>query len=183
MKKAILHIAVTVLGALLFSCTKESDRNTYSEQDTLIEDFVNTRLSALDSAYAVVNKGSQRIVVKEGGGEPLATDGTVSFYYAGYILTRADTLNAASMFATNNIETAEAAGWELSGDTMDILTLNLADTDIVEGLRNGLAGVKGGEECFILFSGKHGFGKRQTGTIPAKSPLIYHIWVESISNE
>ena len=54
---------------------------------------------------------------------------------------------------------------------------------MVTGLRNGLVGVKGGEECYILFSGKYGFGNKQSGTIPANSALVYHVWVESLSNE
>ena len=61
--------------------------------------------------------------------------------------------------------------------------LNLGEDELVEGLRNGLRGVRGGEECYILFSGKYGFGKKAFGTIPANSALAYHVWVESVSND
>lgn len=78
----------------------------------------------------------------------------------------------------------KAAGWTLSDkDAFKIETINLREQSIAEGLRNGLIGVKGGEECIILFSGKYGFGNNNLGTIPANSALAWHIWVESISNE
>ena len=44
-------------------------------------------------------------------------------------------------------------------------------------------GVKAGEECEIIFSGKYGFGNDSFGIIPANSALLYKIWVISISNE
>jgi FKBP-type peptidyl-prolyl cis-trans isomerase len=47
----------------------------------------------------------------------------------------------------------------------------------------GLEGVKAGEECEIIFSGKYGFGNKAFGMIPAKSALLYKIWVVSISND
>jgi FKBP-type peptidyl-prolyl cis-trans isomerase len=58
-----------------------------------------------------------------------------------------------------------------------------SEGELVDGLRRGLPGVKAGDECYILFSGKYGFGDRILGTIPANAALAYHIWVQSISNE
>ena len=54
---------------------------------------------------------------------------------------------------------------------------------MVKGLRNGLVGVRAGEECEIIFSGKYGFGRKAFGIIPANSALLYKIWVHSISHE
>ena len=39
-----------------------------------------------------------------------------------------------------------------------------------------------GEECYVLFSGKLGFGSRIVGTIPRNSALAYHLWIKSVSN-
>ena len=52
----------------------------------------------------------------------------------------------------------------------------------MEGLRKGLLGVKAGEICYIVFSGKYGFGDEIIGSIPANSALIYQIWVESLTD-
>ena len=93
-------------------------------------------------------------------------------------------ISTSNLFATNREAIAKAAGWTLSDkDAFKIETINLREQSIAEGLRNGLIGVKGGEECIILFSGKYGFGNNNLGTIPANSALAWHIWVESISNE
>ena len=61
--------------------------------------------------------------------------------------------------------------------------MKLSESGFVKGLKYGLEGVKAGQECYILFSGKYGFGKRELGTIPANSALVYRIWVESITND
>ena len=59
----------------------------------------------------------------------------------------------------------------------------MAEARFIEGLKNGLRGVRGGEHCQILFSGKYGFGNEEFGIIPANSALLYEIWVEAISND
>ena len=114
--------------------------------------------------------------------DTLHTGGTVSFYYAGYTLTSAS-VSSSNLFATNHKKTADAAGWQLSDTTaFHIRTLTL-DDQLLEGLRRGLEGVRNQDECYILFSGKYGYGSKAQGTIPARSALVYHIWVNSISND
>ena len=79
---------------------------------------------------------------------------------------------------------AKSADWDTADEEkFAIKTITLSEAGLIDGLKKGLVGVMGGEECYILFSGKYGFGDRQLGTIPANSGLVYHIWVESISNE
>ena len=59
----------------------------------------------------------------------------------------------------------------------------MAKDKLLEGLRNGLIGVRNGEQCKILFSGKYGFGDEEFGIIPTNSALAYEIWVEAVSND
>jgi FKBP-type peptidyl-prolyl cis-trans isomerase len=61
--------------------------------------------------------------------------------------------------------------------------IKMGETQLLEGLKSGLLGVKGGEHCQILFSGKYGFGNEQFGIIPVNSALLYEIWVEAVSND
>lgn len=179
----ILHVAATAACLLAISCTKQSLETTFSKQETQIESFIG-KLKTTDGEGEVrveYHNGSSRAVVAEGSGEELKDGGTVSFYYAGYSFS--GSLSSGNMFSTNHEKTASDAGWTLSGEAdYEVLTITLGEEDLVEGLRNGLVGVRGGEECYILFSGKHGF-KKNLGTIPANSALLYHIWVESISND
>lgn len=167
----------------MLSCRKESLEETYSSQEDRIDSFIEGLMNQDPAPRVVRNGGSNRIVLTEGTGEVLETGGTVSFYYAGYVFT-GSAPSAENLFATNREETATESGWTLTSPDYGILTLTLdEDTELLEGLKNGLAGVRGGEICYIVFSGKHGFGNEITGTVPANSALIYQIWVESLTNE
>lgn len=167
----------------MFACSKESIRSLYSTQETRIESFLNSQLSANPDAYVVRNGGVQRLVLTEGTGDSLRADGHIAFEWAGYVMN-GSSLSASNLFGTNSLEIAESAGWTLTDPSVfRIETLNLGTADLVPGLKRGLRGVRGGEECIILFSGEYGFGNKPLGTIPANAALAYRIRVESISNE
>ncbi len=87
-----------------------------------------------------------------------------------------------TIFGTNHYLTSQFAGWTLSDTDYSPLTMNIGDSDMIKGLRDGLNGVRAGEVCDIAFTGKYGHGKTVLGTIPANSALLFRIWVESISN-
>ena len=178
--KAILAAGLLIWAA---SCSKEERKSQLSRQETNIESFINNMLSSVDTAYVVRNSGVDRLVIVPGEGDSLDASGTVSFYYAGYVMN-SSTISNSNLFATNSPDIAESVSWEVSDTTaFDIKTLNLADAELVEGLKRGLVGTRGGQECYILFSGKYGFGKKTLGTIPANAALAYHVWVESITIE
>lgn len=134
-----------------------------------------------DTLRVIYNGGAARLVTKEGEGEEVRENGSIAFYYAGYIFS--GSISASNLFTTNHKETAASSGWTLTDEQDDILTIGLNDYTLLPGLKSGLIGVRSGEECQIFFSGKYGFGKKSSGIVPANSALIYKIWVESISNE
>lgn len=174
------YIVPALAGIMMLSgCTKQELETTFNSQEEKIDSFIETQLSAIEGSRVVRNGGSNRLVISEGEGPGLQSDGTVSFYYAGYVFT--GSLNEKNPFATNREEIAAAAGWELTAANYNVLTVNLKDTELVEGLKKGLVGIRAGEECYIIFSGKYGFGKKVLGTIPANSALLYHIWAENVS--
>ena len=108
--------------------------------------------------------------------------GAVSFYYAGFLIS-SSRLSNNTLFATNYDTFANSAGWAVSdSSTFTISTVKLGEDNLVEGLRNGLIGVKGGDECYVMFSGKHGFGKKKITGIPSNSALAYRLWIKSVSN-
>lgn len=92
-------------------------------------------------------------------------------------------MNPANLFVTNHQATAEQSGLKLTDPDYSLLEINITESDLLDGLRKGLTGVRAGEECEILFSGKYGFGNRGFGMIPAKSALLYKIWVVSVTND
>ena len=191
MKKStrILILAfLPVIAGLVPACNKQGAQNTYDKQETNISKFVEAQLKADTTATVAYKNGTVRVVLhdtlqREGLlADTLHTGGTVSFYYAGYTLTGASVSNS-NLFATNHKKTADAAGWKLSDTTaFQIQTITL-DDHLLDGLQRGLEGVRNQDECYILFSGKYAYGSRIQGTIPARSALVYHIWVNSISND
>ena len=189
MKTSTRILAVVLLIAGFASaCNKGAVELAYDKQETNIASFVESQLKSDTTATVTYKNGSVRIVLhdtlsREGIlADTLRTGGSVSFYYAGYTLTSANISNA-NLFATNHRKTADAAGWKLSDTTAFNITTLTLDDRLLDGLQRGLEGVRGQDECFILFSGKYAYGSRVQGTIPARSALVYHVWVNSISND
>ena len=178
----IKHIlALVIVTSLVASCAKEGIALTYLNQDEQIEKYVTEQLDKIPGSRAVFENDTARLVVREGSGEELRDGGAVSFYYAGYLFTN----GISELFATNNEDVATAAGWSgLSGeDRYSLRVAELSEGKLLEGLRRGLVGVRPGEECYIFFNGKLGYGRKIQGTIPAGSALAYHIWVNDIENK
>ena len=189
MKKSTrILVSALLLAALVPACEKQSVQLAYDKQETNIDNFVNDQLRKDTTATVTYKNGVVRVTLhdtlqREGLlADTLQTGGTISFYYAGYTLS-SSTVNVSGMFATNHKETADNAGWRINDTTaFNILTLTL-DDQLLDGLQRGLEGVRNRDECYILFSGKYGYGSDRQGTIPARSALVYHIWVNSISND
>ena len=173
------RIIITILCALaLSSCVKSKLEVTYNSQESKIESYI---ASKGDTYRSTRNGGANRLVLKEGEGEELQRNGFVSFYYAGYKFS--GSFSAANLFVTNHQATAEQSGWNLTDADYQIYEINLGDARLIPGLKDGLLGVKAGEECEILFSGKYGFGNEKFGIIPANSALLYKIWVVGVAND
>ncbi|MBQ3766686.1 MAG: FKBP-type peptidyl-prolyl cis-trans isomerase [Bacteroidales bacterium] len=186
-RSSLLLSALLTLG-LVFGCTKQSVQAVYDKQETNISSFVEAQVKKDSTATVTYKNGTVRLTLHDTLGreglraDSLSAGGIVSFYYAGYVL-KGSNVSRDQLFATNHKATADAAGWNISDTTaFQIETLPLDDS-LLPGLYNGLEGVRNQDECFILFSGKYAYGSHTQGTIPARSALVYHIWVSSISND
>jgi hypothetical protein len=183
-KMRLRNIAIILTGIVLgtASCVKQQLETTYTSQEKKIDQYIEqNRVSNGDTLRVVYNGGSSRLVRIEGEGQELSSEGTIAFYYAGYAF--GGSINKNNLFVTNHSQSAAEAGWTLTEEEAKVLTINIKDYELIPGLKSGLIGVKGGEQCEILFTGKYGFGKKAFGTVPANSALVYKIWVESISND
>lgn len=166
------------------SCITQKLELTYNAQEEKIDKYIESALNKNKEYTVARNKGSNRLIKTPGKGEALSEHGMVAFYYAGY--TFAGSLNNSSVpFVTNHEETALGLRpqWILTDQDFSVLELDMSDTELLEGLRNGLIGVQGGEVCEILFSGKYAFGDHSFGVIPRNSALAFKIWVISVSND
>lgn len=184
------------------SCIKMKLEETYSKQETNIDNYLAKNMTMqkdsiaiekdpvtgeetekvvkyTDTLRIVYNGGAARLVKEEGTGEALNERGAVSFYYAGYLFST----SPSTLFTTNHETTAQSAKFNLTDADYEIFEADMRDVELLNGLRNGLIGVRSGEECEILFSGKYAFGNHAFGTIPANSALLYKIWVVGVSND
>lgn len=176
-------ILALVIALAVAACSKESVKSLYSSQETKIETIVKSLISAdtTGKAYSVTRKGSQRVVLEEGLGDTLTTSGTVSFYYAGFTLP-STSIAINNLFDTNFYDIAKQAGRDTTDQTkFQPITVKLASDNVVKGLKNGLVGVKAGQQCYVLFSGKYGFGSKELGTIPANSAIAYALHIVEVS--
>lgn len=160
------------------SCVGSKLEQSYNNQESKIDSYINGKGEQYRS---VRTGGANRLVLKEGEGEELDRNGFVSFYYAGYTFN--GSFNSSGLFVTNHQETAEQAGWTLTDADYQIYEISMNDAKLIPGLRDGLLGVKAGEECEILFSGKYGFGNEVFGIIPANSAQLWKIWVVGVTND
>lgn len=176
---AVLFCTLTLFSAL--SCNKSLE-TTYNKQESNIEDIVETLAGSSADAQTDYLDGVTRVTLVHGEGESLDKGGVVAFYYAAYQIT-GRSLSASNVFATNHEEFANSIKWAVTDpDAFEIATVNLAEESLVEGLQKGLPGVKAGDECWILFSGKHGFGKKSEGPLPSRAALAYHLWIRGVTN-
>lgn len=182
MRKASLIFSIAAL-AILLSCSKENEKTLFASQETKIEQLISSLISSDTdgSAYTVSCNGSQRVVLSDGEGPELTSSGTVTFQYAGYYLSSAS-LSSSNLFDTNISELASSLGWDVSNtEKYELAVEKMSDKNLVKGLYNGLLGVKAGEDCYVLFSGKYGFGKQTLGIIPSNSALAYHLLIIDVS--
>ena len=98
---------------------------------------------------------------------------SVYFHYSGYIFSG----GKGSLFATNDSEVAEAAGFITDGNPFNI---KYGSSALLEGLRLGLEGVQEGEHCYIIFSARYGYGNQIMANLPKLTPLLFEITVDKI---
>lgn len=173
-------LPIFVIMAFVLGCSK--NEGIYSAQEKLINKYIETQQKSFPDAKITYNSGAVRFTIKEGTGAGVNAKGKVTVYYSGYILSKSATIEPKSLFATNRKENAKELGLDISDETKFApIIISLKDKTISEGLRNGLANIKTGEECIILFSSKYGYKGEKVGIIPAHSPMAFHIWVQNIN--
>lgn len=164
------YLILCIAALLAICCDKEDRKNTYANQEALIDSYV----SSLSSDYtAVYNEGVVRVILEEGAGTEAANGDSIYFHYSGYVFSR----GKGALFATNDEEVAEEAGFVTDGKAFGT---KLGHSALVEGLKKGLEGVKTGERCYIIFSARYGYGNQTMNTLPKLTPLLFEMKIEKI---
>lgn len=182
-RNCILHFLL-LSAVLAGACTKQSLRATYDKQATFIENFISAQMNADPGATLSRSGEVYRLTLHDTlppQRDSLLPGGKVSLYYACYTLTSAS-ISRNNLVSTNLKSIAQAAGWSLSDSTRFRPDTLVLDKQLLPGLEAGLAGVQPLDEAYILFTGEYGYGRRERGTIPARSALVYQVWINSIDN-
>ena len=187
MKNKIILLLILCMSAA--SCVKDKLEETYSRQETQIDtyltrnrvvkrdsiqiiitpnaddptknDTTKVKVEWEDTLDVVYNNGAARLIKTEGTGPELTENGAVSFYYAGYIFSS----SPSTLFATNHRETAEGAKFELTDADYELIEADMTKARMIDGLRNGLIGVRSGED--FLQSGQ---------ILTSPGPIIWGMW-------
>jgi len=164
----LLPVAITAL-MVFASCEAQDAATAYATQEEAIGKYV---YGKFDSTAVRHINGSTRVILKAAaeGADSLETGDTASFYWAGYTFSN----GPGTLFCTNDPKVSAAYA-----DTIPAKAV-LGDGELVQGLENGLEGMGKGEESYIVFSGKLGFGSDEVYNIAKLSALIYHIRLTGI---
>ena len=164
------YLILCIAALLAVCCDKEDRKNTYANQEALIDSYV----SSLSSDYTVVyNGGVVRVTLEEGSAQTLQSGDSLYFHYSGYVFSR----GKGSLFYTNDPEVAEATGFITDGKAFGI---KYGHSALIEGLKKGLEGVKEGEHCYIIFSARYGYGNQIMSTLPKLTPLMFEMKIDKI---
>lgn len=181
MKRALIIILLALAAT---GCLKQALKTTYDKQAGYIESFISAQMKADETATLVHNQGAWRLTLKDTKPQTdsLRDGGRVTLEYATYTLT-SSSISSSNLIETNRKAVAEEAKWTLTDESIFTPVTVTLDNKLVPGLKMGLHGVQEGDEGYILFTGEYGYGNKENGTIPARSALVYHIWIHSIQNE
>lgn len=176
MRPTLLYMFLLTLSlAAAVSCNEEREL-TIADQEAAIDAYITQNYSE----YPVVRRnGSNRIDLDTAAVEAIDTlvfGDTLHFYYAGYVFTSAPS----ALFATNSESVAEANSFTVTDPDFSVEEVVFTEDCLVNGLVNGLYGVREGGHYIILFSAKYGFYNSYVYNIPKMSALIYEIWVERV---
>ncbi len=165
------YIAALLVVCLACSCDKEDRKNTYADQEALIDNYI----SSLSTDYSVtINSGVARVTLQEStSGKTLTQGDSMYFHYSGYVFSS----GKGELFSTNDTEVAEMYGFVTDGKPFGI---KYGSSALIEGLNKGFEGVGEGEHCYIVFSSRYGYGNHIMGTIPKLTPLFFEIKVDKI---
>ena len=173
-----IHIMIAALVTLAgaFSCANEDKKLTIADQEAAIDSYISQNYA---NNTVVRRNGSNRVILDTTSvniQDSLVYGDSLYFYYAGYVFTR----SPSTLFSTNNRTVAEENGFTLSDPDYSVRKILFTEGCLVDGLENGMYGVKDSGHCIILFSAQYGFYDSYVYNIPKLSALAYEIWVDRV---
>ena len=173
----VVIAALALILSSLAGCAKEERELVYANQEIAMEKYLKGKFP---NDSIIRNNGSNRVIIDSSASASILEYGdTLYLFYAGYVFNG----SPAALFATNVKSVAESAKFTLTDADFSPLVVQYNQGVFVEGLENGLSGVREGEHSIILFSAKYGFGNDAVYNIPKMSALIYEVWIDRIKKK
>ena len=167
---------------------------------TTIETFLTEKLGETATYEAV---GGVYKYVQNSGREGYSTAAVaekgdvVDFYYEAYAFARTLNLdvgnyNPTLIFATNRPETLDylcnpapeaigAVAWDRTFWSDEPVAATIGDAALVEGVARGLAGLREGDQAWLLFTSDLGFGENKLGIVGINQILAYRIYIDKVT--
>ncbi len=164
-----LLFLLTIVIMPLKSCKKALEDEQAENERSLIESFI----SKNNWSYTK-NDGVYHIIRKPSFGYQVALGDTVSFTFTGYTLS-------GIIFETNDIKIARLEKLDTTVRSFSPIKLIVGNSNLIDGITNGLLAIRGGEEATIIFPSTLGYGKNVMGPVESNSPLAFDIELISVN--
>ena len=134
-------------------------------------------LVTLAGAFSCANEDKKLTIADQ----EAAIDSYISQNYANNTVVRRNGSNRVILDTTSvNIQDSLVYGDSLYFYYYSVRKILFTKGCLVNGLENGMYGVKDGGHCIILFSAQYGFYDSYVYNIPKLSALAYEIWVDRV---
>jgi len=157
-------ITIIVVSFFLVACETEVERDAISRQEKAITDYLTQQLR--DTTIALVtNKGAHRLIMQSGVEPAVAFGDSISFQYIAYIFSS----GSSKVIFDTNIDALNFVPINNNGEGL------MTSGKYIQGLENGLLGMKVGEKSQIIFSSSLGYGNNAIGIVPPLSALLFDV--------
>jgi len=157
-------ITIIVASFFLVACETEAERDAMSRQEKAITDYLTQQLR--DTTIALVtNNGAHRLILQSGVEPAVAFGDSISFSYIGYIFSG----GSSKIIFDTNIDTFNFVPINNNGEGL------MTSGKYIQGLENGLLGMKVGEKSQIIFPSSLGYGNNAVGLVPPLSALLFDV--------
>lgn len=161
-------LCLALLPALLGACSKADLETSLNNQDKAIDQYLKGLGDKADTI--LYRNGTCRAVMYPGVGDTLAPGDSLFCYYAAYQFNN----GPSGLFDTNVDSLARAAGLTPALDGAPLKGV-AGRGQFIQGLDDGLVGMRVGETAYLVFNAERGYGNRAMGILPKLTPLFFQV--------
>ncbi len=159
-------IIFAITGILIFSCKKTTNQILRDQEIDYISRFVAKYLPGIKPDSAGVYY--QEIKAGIDTAQNIGTGDVVKLFYKGYLIQ--DTVSLGIKTGTM---------FDTSGD-YEPFTFKVGTGAVIAGWDEAIKSMKEGGEAIWVIPSRLAYSSQRQTTIPAYSPLVFHVWISSV---